>query len=200
MIATVRERADTNPVPTVPTLETEAAAEIESPVPAPDQTSAPVSKYAPLPPTAPQMPAHYEFATLRSARRVLNVLLLSGLATTCWLAYTYYTTGSDVAKGLTAIAGLATLLIWATRAGFSPARLTIDNGLLEVRKQGSRFVFDLASTYTPIKVVGHPGKRGWKVLFLRRGMRAFVVDASMVDPHEFMRALRYFRPEFPKRG
>ena len=123
--------------------------------------------------------------------------MMSGLAATCWLAYTYHLTGSDVTKGITAIVGVTTLLIWAARAGSTPTTLTIRNGLLEVKRQGSRFVFDLASSYTPVKVVGQPGRRGWKVLFLRRGMRPFAVDGSMVDPHEFMRVLGFFRPAEP---
>ena len=70
-------------------------------------------------------------------------------------------------------------------------------GQLEVVQQGGRFVFDLASPYTQVEVHGEPGKRGWKVLFLRRGMAPFVVDASMVDPDDFMRVLRFFRPAAP---
>ena len=46
-----------------------------------------------------------------------------------------------------------------------------------------------------MQVIGEPGRRGWKVLFLRRGMSPFVIDSSMVDPHEFTSVLRYYRPE-----
>ena len=145
------------------------------------------------------MPMVYEFAPRLTSRRILNATLLCGLAATCLMAYSYYETGSEVTKGITAIVGLTTLLVWAARAGSVPTFLTIRAGQLEVKKQGSRFVFDLASTYTPIKVVGDPGRRGWKVMFLRRGMRPFVVDGSMVDPHEFMRVLRFFRPAEPSR-
>jgi hypothetical protein len=62
-------------------------------------------------------------------------------------------------------------------------------------QQGHRFVFDLASQYTMVEVQGHPGKRGWKVHFPRRGMGVFTVNASMVDPDDFMRVLRFFRPQ-----
>ena len=55
-------------------------------------------------------------------------------------------------------------------------------------------VFDLASTYTSIEVVGQPGSKKWKVLFHRRGMSPVVVDSTMVDAHDFMRVLRFFRP------
>ena len=61
-------------------------------------------------------------------------------------------------------------------------------------RQGGRFVFDLASVYTPVEVHGTPGRHGWKVVFLRRGMTPFVVDRTMVDPDDFMRVLSFFRP------
>jgi hypothetical protein len=168
--------------------------------PTADDAPTVVAAYAPLPPTASQMPATYEFAPLKSSRRILNALLLTGLTATGWLIYSYYVSGNEATKGITGIVALTTLLIWAARAGSSPAVLSVHHGQLEVRRQGSRFVFDLASTYTPIKVIGEPGRRGWKVLFLRRGMRAFAVDRSMVDPHEFMRVLRFFRHEDQLRG
>jgi hypothetical protein len=68
-------------------------------------------------------------------------------------------------------------------------------GQLEVVQGGGRFVFELASGYTPIEVVGAPGDRNWKVLFVRRNMDPFVIDSSMVDPQEFMEVLRRYRPE-----
>ena len=60
---------------------------------------------------------------------------------------------------------------------------------------GRRFVFDLSGGYTPIQVVGSPGDRDWRVLFLRRNEDPFVVDSSMVDPHEFMDVLHHYLPE-----
>jgi hypothetical protein len=44
-------------------------------------------------------------------------------------------------------------------------------------------------------VIGRPGDRDWRVLFHRRGMGPYVVDASMVDPAEFMRLLHAHRSE-----
>ena len=56
-------------------------------------------------------------------------------------------------------------------------------------------VFDLASTYTAIEVVGKPGSKKWKVQFLRRGMPPVIVDSTMVDGRDFMRILSFYRPE-----
>ena len=56
-------------------------------------------------------------------------------------------------------------------------------------------VFDLASPYTLLEVHGRPGQRHWKVLFPRRDLPPYKIDRSVVDPHDFMRVLRFFRPE-----
>ncbi|WP_181407607.1 hypothetical protein [Nocardioides sambongensis] len=44
-------------------------------------------------------------------------------------------------------------------------------------------------------MIGRPGDSGWQVRFRRRGLDPYVVDASMVDPHAFVRQLREWRPE-----
>ena len=69
-------------------------------------------------------------------------------------------------------------------------------GQLEIVRQGGRMVFDLASTYTPIEVIGKPGSKKWKVFFLRRGMAPVIVDSTMVDGRDFMRILSFYRPEY----
>jgi hypothetical protein len=88
-----------------------------------------------------------------------------------------------------------TLTLWAIRAASPTTHLSVHAGQLEVVQGGGRFVFELASGYTPIDVVGAPGDRNWKVLFVRRNMDPFVIDSSMVDPQEFMEVLRRYRPE-----
>jgi hypothetical protein len=45
-----------------------------------------------------------------------------------------------------------------------------------------------------VEVVGRPGDRRWKVLFLRKGMAAYEVNARLVDPVPFVEALRPWRP------
>jgi hypothetical protein len=86
------------------------------------------------------------------------------------------------------------VMVWAIRGGASVTTLEVHQGQLQVIQQGGRFIFDLSSQYTRFEVHGEPGHRGWKVLFPRRGMAPFTVDASMVDPDDFMRVLRFFRP------
>ena len=43
-------------------------------------------------------------------------------------------------------------------------------------------------------MIGHPGDTHWSVRFPRRGLDPFVVDASMVEPHDFVAKLREHRP------
>ncbi len=44
-------------------------------------------------------------------------------------------------------------------------------------------------------MVGKPGDSYWQVQFHRKGMDDFVVDSRMVDPQEFVRQLRQYRPD-----
>ena len=55
--------------------------------------------------------------------------------------------------------------------------------------------FDLRSSSTEVEMTGQPGDPGWQVRFLRRHLDPFTVDASMVDPHEFVAQLREWRPQ-----
>jgi hypothetical protein len=140
------------------------------------------------------MPAIYKFVPVKSVRRFLSLMLLTGLATSGYLGYGAYQSRETVHIGIAVIVTFATLVIWAIRAGATVTRLTVRRGQLEIARQGGRMVFDLASTYTAIEVVGQPGRKNWKVLFHRRGMSPVLVDSTMVDAHDFMRVLRFFRP------
>jgi hypothetical protein len=142
-----------------------------------------------------EMPAIYRFAPLKSARRFLSLVLLTGLVASGYLGYLAYQSRDEIQIGIAATVTFATLVIWAIRAGATVTLLTVRRGQLEISRQGGRMVFDLASTYTPIQVIGRPGSKKWKVLFQRRGMTPVVVDSSMVDPQDFMRVLRFFRPD-----
>jgi hypothetical protein len=141
------------------------------------------------------MPGVYRFAPKRTSRRLLTISLLIGLVASAWFVREAVEVKDTPSMGLAAIVVLATAMVWAIRAGASITRLEVHQGQLQVIQQGGRFIFDLASQYTLFEVHGHPGRRGWKVLFPRRGMEPFTVDATMVDPDDFMRVLRFFRPQ-----
>ena len=150
---------------------------------------------APATPPPPGPSTNVEFTPRTRARRIVGLVLLIALVGVAVAAYAVYRNRTTLTIGLAATLGLLVMIIWAVRAGSPPARLSVHGSQLEVVQTGGRFVFDLSGTYTPIEVVGQPGDRGWKVLFLRRNMDPFVIDSSMVDPHEFMKVLRRFRPD-----
>jgi hypothetical protein len=145
-------------------------------------------------PAAAEMPGLYTFRPRRMVRRVLTVAMLVAMAACAYVVRAALESKDTAGIGLAAIVVLATAMLWAIRAGASVTTLVLRQGQLEIRQQGSRFKLDIASPYTLIEVRGEPGRRGWQVVFPRRGLEPFVVDASMVDPHDFMRVLRFFRP------
>lgn len=140
------------------------------------------------------VPDVVEFTPRRGTRRITGLLLVVLLAATGWAAYGASQAPTTTALGVAGTLGVLTLVVWAVRAGSAVATLTVRGGQLEIMRGGSRHRFDLASRYTPIDIVGEPGSRGWKVLFHRRSMAPYVVDSSMVDPVEFTRVVRHYRP------
>ena len=141
------------------------------------------------------MPGVYKFAAKRTSRRLLTISLLIGIVASAYFVRAAVEVKDTASIGLAAIVVLATIMVWAIRGGASVTTLEVHQGQLQVVQQGGRFIFDLSSQYTRFEVHGQPGHRGWKVLFPRRGMAPFTVDASMVDPDDFMRVLRFFRPQ-----
>ena len=124
----------------------------------------------------------------------MGLFVLLGLAATGFAGYLAYQDPSFVTIGIAATLAAVTAVVWAIRAGSAVAHLTVTGGQLEVMRAGSRHRFDLASHYTPLEIVSEPGHRDWKVLFHRRGIAPYVIDASMVDPAEFMWVLNHYRP------
>ncbi|MBC9735353.1 hypothetical protein [Nocardioides marmotae] len=163
--------------------------------PAPPAT--PTTEAEPAQPvdTAPTASTNHVFKPRTGPRRAVGILLLVALVATAGAAYLASEDPTTFTLGLAGTLGALTLVLWAVRAGSAVTRMSVTAGQLEVLRGGGRFVFDLRSRYTPIEVVGEPGSRGWKVLFVRRSMAPFVIDSSMVDPEEFMQVLRQHRPE-----
>lgn len=172
---------------------------------APGTLVAPVARKSPVAPAAARKPANESpsegpstnvvFTPCDGTRRLVGLLLLVALAATVIAGYFAKQDPSTLNLGIAGTLGVLTMVIWAVRAGSSIAHLSVTRGQLEILRGGGRNVFDLSSRYTPIEVIGNPGERGWKVLFLRRSMSPFVIDSSMVDPVEFMTVLRTYRPE-----
>jgi len=136
-----------------------------------------------------------DFTPRSGARRVVGVLLLLAVAGLIVAAPFAVSEPTTLTTGIAGVLLVLVLLLWAIRAASPVAHLSVRSGRLEVERGGERSVFELAQGVTPIEVRGRPGDRKWQVLFLRQGMEPFVIDSSMVDPHEFMEVLRRYRPE-----
>jgi len=185
----VMARPEPEPVPAVVAVVEPPEPEVELEV---EAAPAHVSKHDEV---ATEMPGVYKFTPKTTSRRLLTISMLIGLVASAYFVLQATQLKDTPSIGLAAIVILATAMVWAIRAGASVTRLEVHQGQLQVIQQGGRYIFDLASQYTRFEVHGRPGHRGWKVLFPRRGMPPFAVDATMVDPDDFMRVLRFFRPQ-----
>ncbi len=170
------------------------------PVPLPDSTR----RVEPGPPAGPRvtgtMPpvrgsTNVDFQPRTGARRAVGALLLVAVVGLVLAALAAVSDPTTLTVGVAGTMLVLTLALWAIRAASPVAHLSVRGGQLTVVRGGSRLVFDLSGTgYTPVRVEGSPGDRRWKVVFLRRELDPFVIDASMVDPYEFMDVLRRYRP------
>lgn len=97
--------------------------------------------------------------------------------------------------GLAMIA-LTIALAWgALRTRVVPVEVSFVRGMVYIQQGETSYRFDLRKPETSVDMVGQPGQPGWAVHFGRRGLDPFVLDATMVDPVEFTRRLREFRPD-----
>lgn len=145
-------------------------------------------------------PGTVEFRPPAAARRASGFVLLLCLLATAMTAYVAWDEPTTPHVGIAAVFFVLTAFVWAVRAGATPTRVTMRGGQVEVVRGDQADVFDLTSRYTPVEVVGRPGERGWRVVFLRPGLPPFAIDDSMVDPHAFMAAAEPYlraRPDAP---
>lgn len=193
---------DPGPVPAPPAPAAPAAVVPVRPRPAP--VVAPTPAVAPTPVVAPRAPEPTPAASgevvdlsLGAGRRRFAMLAVAAtaVATTC-AAYLALRSPGPLTIGLAGVLAALTVLA-ASRSGAPATTVTVRGGELEILHGGSRYRFDLLGHGIPVDVVGRPGDRGWHVLFHRRGVAPFVVDASMVDPVAFTDLLRQYRPEVP---
>lgn len=124
-----------------------------------------------------------------ATRRVTGFLLFAIVVVLALAAAVAYGDPGPATVGLVLLLVAALLAIWRLRGRHREATVVATGSRLEIMRNGGRHVFDLARRDNPVDVVGLPGDRHWRVQFHRRGMRPYVVDASMVDPEGFMRLL-----------
>ena len=73
--------------------------------------------------------------------------------------------------------------------------MSVGRGMVYIDSSSDSYRFDLRSSTTKLEMTGQPGDAGWQLRFLRRHLDPFTVDATMVDPVEFVRQVREWRPE-----
>ena len=146
------------------------------------------------PPGTDAEPVVEELAPRAPVRRVAGVLTLLSLAATAAAAYRAWPHPTTSTLGMTGALALLTVVLAMLRAGAPVTRVTVRAGRLDIVRGESRYRFDLTDDQARIDVVGNPGERRWRVLFHRRSLAPYVVDAAMVDPIEFTRILRRHRP------
>ena len=100
---------------------------------------------------------------------------------------------SPIALLMFALTVLLAYLAWNSRV--ERFEVSVSRGMVYVDSSSTSYRFDLRTSTTRVEMYGQPGEPGWQVQFLRRHLDPFTVDASMVDPHEFTRQLREWRPE-----
>lgn len=100
---------------------------------------------------------------------------------------------SPVALLMTALTCLLAYLAFNSRV--ETFEVSVSRGMVYIDSSSNSYRFDLRSTSTQVEMSSHPGQPGWQVRFVRRHLDPFVVDATMVNPHDFVRQLREWRPE-----
>jgi len=100
---------------------------------------------------------------------------------------------SPLALLLIAITALLGYLAWNSKV--ETFEVSVSRGMVYIDSSSDSYRFDLRSSTTQLEMVGQPGDPGWELRFLRRHLDPFSVTASMVDPVEFVRQIREWRPE-----
>ncbi len=140
------------------------------------------------------MPELVEFRSPSSSAVITVLLGLGALVAAGIAVYEAYLDQLTTTPGILASAVTLLLVIVVGRSNGSAGRVWLEQGVLHVDEGDSHRRFDLSTPHTKVEMVGQPGDRRWKVLFLRKGMAAYEIDARLVDPAPFVDAIRPWRP------
>ena len=178
-----------------------AAAPPPAPAPAPAPRPVAAARPAPAPKTPdpkiqPEgVPEMVEFRS-PSSSAVITVLLGIGALVAAGIAvYEAYLDKLTTPPGLAASAVTLLLVIVVGRSKGSAGQVWLEHGVLHIDEGDSHRRFDLTTPNTRVEMVGQPGDRRWKVLFLRKGMAPYEVTARMVEPRAFVEAITPWRPD-----
>lgn len=168
----------------------------EAPEPAPAASPAAAVRREPMPPIESSgRSTDVTFAPRNGIRRAMSFALFGVLLATATAGLYAYREPSLGTYGVAATCGVLLLAVWAVRAGATTTDVRIFRGQLEISRGGGLEVVDLSNPYTPVAMLGVPGRRGWLVLVERPDRPLLEVDDSLVDPHRFMDALLRLRPD-----
>ncbi len=134
------------------------------------------------------------FSPLPGIRPVLTAGFTVTAACTAVSVAVAWLTPTNTTLAVTAALAILTGLLWSARTRATGTAVTIEDGVLKISQGDNQHQFPLTGIHPPIDVIGEPGHRGWRVLIQRRGMKPYVVNATMVDPVEFTDAIHRFRP------
>jgi len=127
--------------------------------------------------------------------RVLSLILAATAVVAGMVALLALVNGNlDSPFGLAMIVATLALAYAAARTRVPGVEVSVSRGVVYVVKGESSYRFDVRQEHTLVDMVGQPGDSYWQVHFHRKGMDDLVIDADMVDPHEFVRLLREHRP------
>ena len=131
-----------------------------------------------------------------SSSAVITVLLGLGALVAAGIAvYEAYLDQLTTTPGIVASAVTLLLVIVVGRSKGSAGQVWLEHGVLHVDEGDSHRRFDLTTPNTKVEMVGQPGDRRWKVLFLRKGMAPYEINARLVDPEPFVDAIQPWRPK-----
>ena len=137
-----------------------------------------------------------EYARDGSDPRVLP-LVLGALAVVAAMVMVLTVINGNILTPFGVMTIAATLgLAWAAnRTRVEPVEVSVVRGIVFIAQGETTYRFEIRRPEVPVEMVGQPGSPGWAIRFPRRGREPFVIDASMVDPVDFVARLREYRPE-----
>jgi uncharacterized iron-regulated membrane protein len=135
-----------------------------------------------------------EFKQRRASAWISSILQLILCAVALGASCLAYQETTATTVGVAAVLSLAFLVV-GVRSSSPPAELKIEDGTLDITASQSHYRFDLGNPKVRLEMPHPPGSRKWKVLVHRSRMAPYVIDARMVAPDEFTKALRRYRPE-----
>lgn len=177
-----------------PVAEVPAAEEADTPAPAASSPAQPEAAEPQAPPAA-EKPEVVELAPKEGSAALTLLLGTGALAGAGWAVYLAVQDRLVSGSGLVAVVATLLLALGVRRTGEAGARVSIRRGTVTVERREGVEKVDLTSSSTILEVIGEPGQRDRRVVFVRRAKAPLSVDRSMVDVDEFVDAVRLWRPE-----